>query len=1120
MAGRSVGNIEITVDANTGKLKAQLVKAGEVAGEGAKDAIDDALGEIGGARLQGAITKVRTQIERGLEGITAAINAAIKEGDLARLEEEVEFALEGLNAAIGVGLVDTDLAASVEELNAAFGHVKAEVEPTVSELDLIELREEINVGVSGVDAEVDLKLDKTSAATFKAEAEALANDVSDGISGAGGSGGGFDLGFLDVFSGRMKAIIGGIALIAEPATVALAGLASAGIALVGSASIAAVSGVSALGASIGGLAFVGGSAALALQGVSPAISAVSDEFAAAAEEGRAFNINAEAVQEALRGLAPAAQEFALAAGDIVHQFDAIGDSVQEEVFRGIGAQLSQLADTAIPNLGAALTAAGGSLNIFFSNLLDVVGQIDFSGIFTELQPAVNSLLQAIVEVVNTIEPFLLAAAPAAAELAGWLEAGASALQGFVASGQQTGSLTDFLSGGIESLELWGSLIGNIVQALGSLFSAGQAAGDTLVGMLDRSISGFDDWMNSLEGQNALAEFFQLGIDTVQALAPLVDGLRGAFDNIITPGAVDRLTELGASIGDLLPQIGELIDIIGRTRSLQFLVDMIGLIGDVVDEQAPKLENLADTIGESLADGVEAAGPLFATLGKYLGLAADLVAKLLPPFITITNSIFPVLNGLLETAFPLFQAIVDVIGFLVDITAPLIENFERVIGVMETFASVVGAVLGGIGFMAGDLVGLATSFDDINAKAGDLGQGNIDKVFADAAAAAAAAAAEVPTLGDAVAGLANDYKPATSAAADFREEARFIEQLDVEPMDELRNSVSAFGDILDDSAEKANTLRTALDKLFDPLLSEQESIDQLAQNTDDLNKALEENGATLDVNTEAGRKNREQFRTNIEGFLDYAESAKEVGKSNEEISAGLSILRDDLITQAQKFGLSKEAATAYVDQLGLTPSTIETIVATPGMAEALTDTETLGSDLNGLPDADPTITTPGMDTALTNTGLLKTGLDGVNDTNPTPTITVEGIDDAIADVGNLNNNLNNLDGKTVTTHIQTVLSGNPFFGGALGGYAREGKFNYGGEAGPELAQFQGMRAVLTQPTFVPAGTLLRPLQAAELSDNPGGVGRQVNVTLNVYPTSADPGAVATQVINRVAVLADR
>ena len=46
MAGRSVGSIEVTVDADTGRLKAQLTKAGREGGQAATREIDKALDDI------------------------------------------------------------------------------------------------------------------------------------------------------------------------------------------------------------------------------------------------------------------------------------------------------------------------------------------------------------------------------------------------------------------------------------------------------------------------------------------------------------------------------------------------------------------------------------------------------------------------------------------------------------------------------------------------------------------------------------------------------------------------------------------------------------------------------------------------------------------------------------------------------------------------------------------------------------------------------------------------------------------------------------------------------------------------------------------------------------------
>src|SRR5262245_111216 len=100
MAGRSVGNIEITVDADTSKVVAKLEAAGEAGGEAAADAIDSALGDIGGGKFDKALAEIRAKAEESLSGIEAEIEAQLREGSLADVVAEIEEAVSNVDAEI------------------------------------------------------------------------------------------------------------------------------------------------------------------------------------------------------------------------------------------------------------------------------------------------------------------------------------------------------------------------------------------------------------------------------------------------------------------------------------------------------------------------------------------------------------------------------------------------------------------------------------------------------------------------------------------------------------------------------------------------------------------------------------------------------------------------------------------------------------------------------------------------------------------------------------------------------------------------------------------------------------------------------------------------------------
>ena len=103
--------------------------------------------------------------------------------------------------------------------------------------------------------------------------------------------------------------------------------------------------------------------------------------------------------------------------------------------------------------------------------------------------------------------------------------------------------------------------------------------------------------------------------------------------------------------------------------------------------------------------------------------------------------------------------------------------------------------------------------------------------------------------------------------------------------------------------------------------------------DDATKALAENGATFDTNTEAGRANEEALDQIARSARELAASILEETGSQEQATAAIQAGRDALIAQATSANMSAEAAAKLADDLGLIPANIATGVSVVGIPEA-------------------------------------------------------------------------------------------------------------------------------------------------------------------------------------------
>ncbi len=144
-------------------------------------------------------------------------------------------------------------------------------------------------------------------------------------------------------------------------------------------------------------------------------------------------------------------------------------------------------------------------------------------------------------------------------------------------------------------------------------------------------------------------------------------------------------------------------------------------------------------------------------------------------------------------------------------------------------------------------------------------------------------------------------------------------------DQLTGLVTAIGSSMDSAAASANTLKDAMDKVFGAPQSIEDANAAWEAGIDSLTESFKKNGATLDIHTEKGRANRDAIKGQVGNIEDLMTALVHNGASFEDATGYGMAYRDSLIAQMNQLGLTKDEATAYVDQLGLTPENVQTAV---------------------------------------------------------------------------------------------------------------------------------------------------------------------------------------------------
>lgn len=156
-------------------------------------------------------------------------------------------------------------------------------------------------------------------------------------------------------------------------------------------------------------------------------------------------------------------------------------------------------------------------------------------------------------------------------------------------------------------------------------------------------------------------------------------------------------------------------------------------------------------------------------------------------------------------------------------------------------------------------------------------------------------------------------------------------------------------------EKAyNDAAKAVDAFWNPAFDLGEAEIKATQAHQDLTEALLENGVTLDLATEAGRKNRDQFMESAKAALDYGMEILKSGGSVQEATAATNGHIEGLKNQMLQAGFTQAQVDLYVAALHLTPAEVATQFNTPGLAQANADVAALEAALARIQSGQSTI----------------------------------------------------------------------------------------------------------------------------------------------------------------------
>lgn len=142
----------------------------------------------------------------------------------------------------------------------------------------------------------------------------------------------------------------------------------------------------------------------------------------------------------------------------------------------------------------------------------------------------------------------------------------------------------------------------------------------------------------------------------------------------------------------------------------------------------------------------------------------------------------------------------------------------------------------------------------------------------------------------------------------------------------RDQASALSEVsgaAEDASGKISDLSDQIRNFGSATLDSREAERQFQQSIADVQAALTSNGVTLDITTDKGRANQAALDDMAKAANDSAASNYTLNGSETELQAQLTSSREQLITSAQQFGLTREEAEQYADSVLATPAQVKT-----------------------------------------------------------------------------------------------------------------------------------------------------------------------------------------------------
>lgn len=438
--------------------------------------------------------------------------------------------------------------------------------------------------------------------------------------------------------------------------------------------------------------------------------AVADAAAAVADAQAAAAAQTSQLDKAMAKLAPNAREFVNTIRGLAPAWTAMRMSVQNELFRDLGAHVAGLARDTIPILGRQLTVTAGLWNTMARSAIDATRDMAKSGMLEEIFKGANRSFAQFKDtpgqLITAFGQLSLAAQPAFERLMGQFSGAIKSFTDGIAASFTSGGLQQGIDTAFGILSELGTLLGNAFGVVTQIFKAASDAGGEIIGVLSAVFAEIGRILALPEVQAQLRTLFGSVAQIVGAIVPVLGALVQAVVPLLAAIA-PVIAAIATAVGPLLSQLA--------TSLSAALMPIITTLGPVLVQLVTSLTSalmpiisallpVVTQVGVALLQIVQAVTPLLAPIGQLITSVITALAPALTPIINIVTQLVRVLVGPLTSVItaltPAFvlvgQLIAQVFQALEPFLAPLVELIGQVATLLAgVFSQALGAVMAGL-----------------------------------------------------------------------------------------------------------------------------------------------------------------------------------------------------------------------------------------------------------------------------------------------------------------------------------------------------------------------------------------------------------------------------------------